>query len=310
MWIAVAILVTLIVLVLLFCYLMAFYLVYPHDHSIENGKQLMDERGFWRDFDAMEKKAYIVTAADGYQLHAQVIFAKEPSNQYVILSHGYSCNWCFCVKYVHIFRQLGFHCIVYDNRGHGLNAPSICTVGLREAADLIDVIADTRCRFGDGISIGLHGESMGAALTAIALSQKPDVEFAVLDCGYARLMDVVQHRMKRLFGIPKVLCYPASLMCRLFFGFAPWQAKPAKALEDNVIPVCLIHGQDDDFVTCDHSEALYRSNKGYVELHIFPGAEHTRSIDTDEAAYQAILEQFLAKCRQGALSNLDKLEIR
>ena len=298
MWTAIAILAALILLILVFCYLMAFFLVYPHDHTIENGRSLIEERGLWRDFDTMKKQVYIVTAADGYQLHAQAVFADTESNRFVILSHGYCCNWCFCVKYVHIFRKLGFHCIIYDNRGHGLNAPSICTVGYRESADLLDVIADTRRRFGEDISIGLHGESMGAALTAIALGSKPKVDFAVLDCGYAKLMDVVQHRLKRLYGIPKFLCYPSSLMCWLFFGFAPWHAKPVTALADNEIPVCLIHGKDDDFVTYDHSERLYRANKGYKELHLFPGAEHTRSIDTDEEAYLKILERFLARCQQ------------
>ncbi len=298
MWIAVAAAAALVALMLVISFIFAYCLVYPKTRSIQSAKERIMELGLWRDFDAMQKQAYTVTAADGYMLHAQMIAARQASRRFVIISHGYGCNWCYCVKYVHLFRDMGYHCIIYDNRGHGLNARSICTIGFREAQDLLDIIADARSRFGKDITIGLHGESMGAAQTAMALGKKPDVEFAILDCGYARLMDVVQHKAKRVYGVPKIFCYPVSWMCRLCFGFDMRQAQPVKALKDNEIPVCLIHGQVDDFVTCDHSYALHQANKGYSQLHIFPKAEHIRCIVTDETAYREAVQNFLGMCQQ------------
>lgn len=278
---------------------LAYYLVYPNDYTLEAAQEDMERLGFWRDFDALPKQEYLVTARDGYQLHTMLVPAAEPSNHYVIISHGYGYNRCGSVKYLHMFRDLGFHCVLYDNRGHGLNPPCVCTMGLRESDDLLDVLADTYRRYGQDIRVGLHGESMGAALTVMALGKKPRVAFAVIDCSYSNLTDVVQTKAKTLFGAPKFLCYPGSLICRLAFGYGLWEVKPARTLTDNKVPVCFFHGENDKLIHYRHSVELSRANGGYCELHLFPGAEHARCIAMDEDRYRRIVKDFLDKCYFG-----------
>lgn len=280
-------------------YALSSYVVHPKRFTIAEAEACEKEKGYWGDYDELEKTKYLVTAEDGYQLHAVYIPAEKTSQKYVIISHGYTYNWCGSVKYLHIFRDCGYHCILYDNRGHGENPPTVCTMGIQESKDLLSVIRDTYQRFGDDITIGLHGESMGAAITTMALGSKPRVAFAVMDCGYADLMNVLQNKIRTLFHLPAFLCYPASLVCRLCFGYWFGDVEPVNALRDNEIPVCLIHGEDDDFIFCQNSRRMEEATRGYAELHLFPGANHAESLVSDRERYRKIITEFMEKCEQG-----------
>lgn len=299
----IAIVIIILVILLLFVaaasYLLSSYLVHPKLFSIEEARECEMGKRYWRNYDELEKTDYIVTAKDGCTLHAICIPAKKPSKKYVIISHGYTYNWCGSVKYMHIFRDCGCNCILYDDRGHGENTPTLCTMGIGESGDLLALIEDAFCRYGEDIEIGLHGESMGAAITTLALGQKPRVDFAVIDCGYADLMNVLQHKIQTQFHLPPILCYPASLVCKLCFGYRFEDVLPIEALADNEIPVCFIHGEQDDFIFYENSVRMHKATKGYGELHLFPGADHAESFASDEERYRRIVRDFLKKCGWG-----------
>ena len=77
-------------------------------------------------YDALEKTDYEVKSFDGYALHAQKLANPTPSGRYVIISHGYTDNRIGSLKYAREYLTLGFDVILYDLRGHGLNAPTFC----------------------------------------------------------------------------------------------------------------------------------------------------------------------------------------
>ena len=70
---------------------------------------------------------------------------------------------------------------------------------------------------------------------------------------------------------------------------------PEEYLKENEIPICFIHGQEDTFIPCSQSVRMHEVNKGYSELHIFPGAEHAQSIDSDLCRYEKVLKEFVEK---------------
>ena len=295
MWIAVGIVVVLLIAVFAIGNRLSKVLVFPHRTSMEEGRGWNIKCGFQRDFDDYEKQSYTVTAPDGYLLNAEFIPAKEPSNRYMILSHGYSSNRLGSVKYLHMYRDFGCNCVIYDDRAHGENAETYCTLGLKESDDLLAVLKDTYRRFGSDIRVGLHGESMGSALTLLALGKKPNVKFAVIDCGFANLQDVIKGKLKKDFHLPAFFCYPGDLVCKLRFGYWSPEVRPIDVLKENEIPLCFMHGTADTFIPCSHSQQMHEANKGYSELHLFPGAEHARAIGSDEARYRSIVKKFIEK---------------
>lgn len=278
---------------ILFLYMLAAYVAKPRVQTSEETREWLKQNGFWRGCDAMEKEELIISAYDGYALHATYIPAQQPGERYVIISHGYTSNRMGSLKYVHLFRGLGYNCLIYDNRGHGDNGRAVCTMGKKEYRDLLAVIAYVYGRFGDDIYLGLHGESLGAALQIMALRERPKVKFIVNDCGFARLIDVTTHNVHDMFHLPRWVCYPASAASRFFFGFSHTELNPIEALKGNTVPICFVHGAGDDFIPCTHSEQMRDMTAGYSKLRLFEGAGHAQSIERDEAGYREMVRCFL-----------------
>ena len=107
---------------------------------------------------------HTITTYDGKSIWVGFVPGDPKSKKYVILSHGYTSTRYGMYKYAVLWRRMGYHCVIYDNRGHGANAPATITFGIKESKDLMRVIEDTYERYGRDIHIGLHGESMGAGL--------------------------------------------------------------------------------------------------------------------------------------------------
>ena len=241
---------------------------------------------------------YEIPGFDGYILHAQLYPSPVLTDHYVICTHGYTVNRMASLKYAVMFREMGYHVVVYDDRGHGENAPAVCTYSLTESRDLAAVIEDTYRRYGRDIFLGLHGESLGSATQIRALGYHPDVRFVINDCGFAEIVPVLKDGLRGMH-LPACLVYPASLACRLMYGYAFTAARPIDSLKDNEVPICFIHGAADDFIPPVHSERMQKATKGYSELHLFPGAAHALSLASDPEEYRRVVGAFLQKVENG-----------
>lgn len=293
--------VILLIIAIIFFSILAAYVVHPACRTLEKTHRIEKNKGFLGDFDNYPVIGYTISSFDGYVLHAQFVPAEEKSDKYVIISHGYTYTRYGSVKYLNLFRRLGYNCIIYDDRGHGENKRTKCTLGLAESKDLLEVIADTYRRYGKDIFLGLHGESMGSGLQITALKYHPDVKFIVNDCGYAELINVLRHKAKQDFHLPQWVVYPVSFMSRVLYGCAFSEVRPIDSLTGNRIPVCFVHGDSDMFIDCSHSRRMKEANPGYSELHIYPGADHACSYASDPERYFKMLSDFIRKVEEGGL---------
>lgn len=296
MKVLIIVMIILVVLAFLFFLALAAYPTFPKRTSLEKGYEQESAKDFMEQEDCEFEDEYVITSYDGYTLHAALLPCEdETSKKYVIVSHGYTYNRFGAVKYAKYYRQLGYHCVVYDDRGHGANKRSRCMFGKREARDLMVVIEDTYRRYGQDIYLGLHGESMGSGLTLAALQYKPDVKFLVADCGYADVYDVMYGQMVKLFHLPKWCLDVANIFAKVFFGYSFTEIRPIDYVGDTEIPICFIHGGKDDFIHMSHSERMHKATKSYSEYHVFPEGVHGCSIDSDPDRYGRVLENFLCK---------------
>ena len=191
-------------------------------------RQTMDESWQWQQdnveathsFTRDMLKDYTVKGPKGVDIHVSVLPAKEESDKYMILAHGYTDTRYGMMKYVPHYYELGFNCIMFDERGHGENIFEPCTYGVREVEYLLAVLRDTLERYGSGIKLGLHGESMGGGTVLYSLKYdevKNNVLFTVDDCGYADIIPVLKGAMKATH-IPPFMVYPAALAAKLMYG--------------------------------------------------------------------------------------------
>ncbi|MBO5513768.1 MAG: alpha/beta hydrolase [Mogibacterium sp.] len=269
--------------------------------SMTGNRQTLDEAMQWQKdhydfsfYDGLEKTDYTVTSYDGYVLHAEFLKNPEPSTKYVIISHGYTDNRYGALKYAPVYLELGYNIVVYDLRGHGENEPTFTTYGIREGQDLDYLIKDTRERYTDITELGIHGESLGAATTVTCLKYKPDIDFAVADCGFSDIENVLKGLYKS-FHVPTVVVDLADVGSRLRYHYAIKDMRPIDSLDDNEIPVLFIHGSNDDFIVPKNSEDMYKRTKGRTEFHTIPGATHANSVLTEPDMYKDIVKEFLEK---------------
>ena len=267
----------------------------PKVHTLEYELNKLSKLDFMQGESLKIENEHKVKSFDGYELWTGFVPGNPENKHYVILSHGYTSTRYGMYKYVTLWRKMGYNCVIYDNRGHGVNEPAAISFGWRESKDLMAVIEDTYERYGRDIHIGLHGESMGAGLQLMALSYQPKVDFIVNDCGYSEILPVLGWKANQSFHIPTWTPYLAAPFGRLFYGYWFHDVRPIDRLKENEIPICFVHGLDDTFTHKWHSEKMYAVNKGYKELHLFEGADHAECIVVDVKRYEKMLREFTQK---------------
>ena len=248
-------------------------------------------------YDPLEKTEYTITGHDGYVLHALYLKNPKPSDKYMIISHGYTDNRNGDLKYVKMYLDYGFNCVLYDLRGHGKNKPTCTTYGIYEAKDLCKVIEDTRERYADIAVLGIHGESLGAATSITSLKYKPEIDFVVADCGFSDIENVLRNAYKSR-NVPDWLFTFGDIGARMRFHLSLKDMRPIDSLPDNTLPILFIHGAEDDFILPKNSEDMKKATAGYAEIYMIPGAGHAESVIVGPDAYREHVGNFLEKVLQ------------
>ena len=292
MRIVLIVLLVLLALVAGFGFIMSGYAMRIKAQTLEEARKWQEARYDLSWYDKWEKRDYVVQSYDGYALHVQLLPNPASGGHYIILSHGY--NRIGSLKYARMYLDMGFNVIIYDLRGHGLNAPTFCTYSVREGRDLDALIRDTRTRYGDIRLLGLHGESLGAATTVAALKYRPQVDFAVADCGFAEIGSILRAGLRNM-RLPGWLLSVAGVFSKLRYGYAYPEMRPIDSLAGNTVPILFIHGDADGFIPYSHSEAMCRAAGDKGELRLIPGAKHAASIFTDPEAYRRYVEDFIQR---------------
>ena len=292
--IAIIVVLVLSVLCLILALRLASFVMTGVRQTLDDAMKWQSERYDTSFYNDLAHTDYTVKSYDGYELHARLLLCPNHSGRYVIISHGYTDNRIGSLKYAKMYIALGYSCILYDLRGHGLNRKTFTTYGIREGKDIAELVKDTRRRCSDAVRLGLHGESLGAASTITSLQYKPEVDFVVADCGFSDI-DNVLRKGYRSAGAPVLLVDIANLGAKLRYHYSLDSMRPIDSLPDNEIPILFIHGADDTFITPKNSEDMAKSTKGYSELHMIDGAGHAESMLNQPEEYEKIVSEFLKK---------------
>lgn len=223
------------------------------------------------------------------------VMREDKKERVVVLVHGYTFCQFGSVKYINIFRKLGFHCVIYDHRNHGYSDKAVTTMGYYEARDLKKVCDYIRMKLGEDIIIGTHGESMGAATVMMNAPLDNQLAFVIEDCGYSDLSDQLAYNLKKIYHLPR---FPflriASLFSRLRGGIFFHQVIPKNEVAKcDSLPMLFLHGELDDFVPTSMIKQIYDVKKGYRRMRIFPNAAHAESYWNNQEEYNREIKEFL-----------------
>ncbi|MDU2672253.1 Predicted hydrolase of the alpha/beta-hydrolase fold [uncultured Clostridium sp.] len=290
-----------IVLFLLICYSykLCKIVVYPKKKSYEDGYENQIKKLNLEDFyNSLEKEEITLKSDYGYDIKG-IFIPNSNSNKCIILCHGITVNTNYSVKYIKPFYSRGFSIFMYDHRNHGLSGGNYTSMGYFEKFDLKTCANYIFNKLGDDISLGVLGESMGAATVLQYCAIDKRIDFCIEDCGYSDVFNLFKHRLKEDYKINFTpLLYIANILMRFKYGWNFKSASPITFIKNIDIPVLFIHGDKDDYVPTYMVYDLFNSKTtGFKDIYIAKDAKHADALISDPNKYDAVIGNFLDKVK-------------
>lgn len=230
-----------------------------------------------------------IQAAEGVALRVWYIVPEHQNGQAVILLHGIGDNRGGVAGYGQAFLRQGYRILLPDSRAHGESGGVVATYGLRESDDIRRWVY---WLYSKGAScVDGFGESMGAALVLESLRSESRFCAVVADSAFSDFRSVAFDRegyfvgagrfgMERMVG-RTVGLLPAEmglLYARWRYGVDLGRANPVDAVRSSIVPVLLIHGEEDIKILPWHARVLAQADPVYAELWLVPGAGHCGAV--------------------------------
>lgn len=233
---------------------------------------------------------------DGLKLHAYMVKNSKQTNNWVIMSHGYSSEANNMYAEALQFLTMGFNVLLPDARGHGLSEGDYIGMGWPERRDIVNwaqtiAVADANAK------IVLYGVSMGAATVMMASGEADlpnNVKVVVEDCGYATVWEEFSYQLDELFNLP---AFPflnfASLVTKIRAGYWIGDANALEQISKTDLPMLMIHGTADTFVPYEMVDTIYDTANGPKEKLVVEGAKHAESAKVLGDAYWEAVQTFI-----------------
>ena len=282
-------------------------IVNPHRWTFEETRKEVESQGFedaFRWYDGQDWTPFSVER-DGVTLRGE--YLRDPGRtegprKVAVFCHGHTVNIACNMRYVLIFRRLGYDVVFYDERSFGKSDGRICTLGQEEALDLRAVLGWVRETFGEDAWIGLHGESMGAA-TVLSVLRWERPAFVAADCPFADTRRLLKYLIGKIVHMPaQPVLWIAEQIAKAKYGYVIADVSPEKAVRESSVPVCLLHGTADDYIPCSHSQRMAEGFQNPLSrLELFQDAGHARSVVLHREDYEAKLTDFIESVERADL---------
>ena len=134
---------------------------------------------------------------------------------------------------MNLFLERGFNAIIYDHRRHGDSGGKTTSFGHYEKFDLKAVIDWLKEEKGPTLTLGIHGESMGAATMLLYAGMLEDgADFYIADCPFSDLKEQVSYQLKKEFKNVSTLLIPiADFICAFVKSIQSGMFRPFLSLK-------------------------------------------------------------------------------
>ncbi|MGN0620269.1 MAG: alpha/beta hydrolase [Porcipelethomonas sp.] len=249
---------------------------------------------------AQDMEHITIKSHDGLTLHADYLPAKEHTSRIAICFHGYtSCGLNDCSSISVFLHNLGFDCLIVDNRAHGKSEGDYVGFGVLDRYDCLSWIDYVNQRFENRREILLFGVSMGAAtvLMAAGLEKFPENVGAIIaDCAFTSPYDVFKHILKKDYKLPEFPVMKINdRICRKKAGYGFRDYSTLDAVKKTKCPIMFIHGKNDNFVPTWMSEENYQACTSPKELLIVDNAGHAASYYENKDLYESKVTDFIGR---------------
>lgn len=232
----------------------------------------------------------------GYKLNTIFIRPNE-THKWIVICHGVTENKLSMVKYVNMFVEMGYNCVIFDARRHGDSGGINSTYGFYEKFDLEAVINYLLDEYSKDIEVGVHGESMGAAtmlLYAGELSNR--AKFYISNASFStfegQLMNIFNQKSRLLAPI---VLRVSNILFKIRSQFSIYNVDPQSVIHKIEQPILFIHSKPDKFISVEQTESLYESKVGPKDAWYPERGGHVESFNRNPSTYKKKVKEFLSE---------------
>lgn len=236
--------------------------------------QDIDVKGWLR---TVKREKLTMESDDGYILVARKILQKKESNKWAVILHGYNGSMEDIYDIAMHYYKEEYNILMPDLRASGESEGSFIGMGWLDRLDVInwiDVILDEN----PSANVVIHGVDMGAD-TALMLSGEPikdNIMAIVADGAYTSAWEVlkkeyqIRHEEWPVFPLFDMV----NPVAKVWGGYSLKEADAVKQVSNTHVPILLIQGGQDTYVTQDMADTLNESIASAHRLVTIPGGMH------------------------------------
>lgn len=246
-------------------------------------------------FESYNKTTFFVKSNYGYDLHCNYLKSKDQfSNKVIIFSHGVRANTSSSLKYAQFFLTEGYDVVLFDHRCHGKTGGRYLTYGFYEKHDLHSIVRIIKEKYGEDIEIGLHGESMGSAISIQYAGVYNELDYYIFDCPYSDLKKQLQFRLNKEYKLKGYLIMPlVDLFIKLRIGFRFKDVSPINFISKITKPILMIHTVDDDYIPSYMTQELFEKISSATSIYWAKNGGHAQAFLKNREEYISQVKNFL-----------------
>jgi pimeloyl-ACP methyl ester carboxylesterase len=214
----------------------------------------------------------------------------------VVLLHGNGSTRTQVLSRARFFHDQGYAALLYDARGHGQSDGHLVSFGWHETRDLLGGLDWLRTRgFNE---FGCVGVSQGGATIALAAAELRDVRWAVLESVYPTLINAVDRRFRRVFGLPGWLAGGLMVpMAEWRLGVKAAAIAPRDTVANLLCPTLTITGESDTHTLPLDAREIFERAREPRTWWLVPRAAHVDLHSFAKEQYEEQVVRFLATIR-------------
>lgn len=210
--------------------------------------------------------------------------------------HGYVMNRCELAPTAAWMYQRGISNLLIDLGAHGTAKRPTTGLGWPERHEIIACCEWIKQKNPNAVIL-LNGSSMGAAASAFAAGERPElIDGIILDSAYNSLERAISGWWS-LFGPPflGLLMRPANLMAKYLVGYNLDNAVVSKSLTKSTCPVLVLHGEADGIAFPEEAKVNIAALEDRAHVVWFPNMRHSEGRWEMPNEYFKAIETFLEK---------------
>jgi fermentation-respiration switch protein FrsA (DUF1100 family) len=272
------------------------FIIHPKMMSVEEtyNKEMKEGNLIKEKYDSLNKEEISIISPYGYSLYG-LFFPVENSKKTIIICHGGTYTLYGSIKYMNLFLKRGFNVLIYDSRHHGRSGGRNITYGYYEKYVLKACVDWVFERCSSTCTVGMLGESFGAAIALQTAVIDTRVSFLIADSSFSDMTLLLKCILGFLCKLPNIpLLIPVSnFFTWLRSGMSYKNVSPIKDIKDIKAPIFFIHGEKDSFVPKEMCIEMYNKKDGYKKLYIAPNSGHAEAYENNPEEYEKLIGEFL-----------------